>query len=415
MQVADVLGLPSEEQAELYFTLLMKDLGCSSNAARICQLYLADDITFKRDFKRVNGSARQGLDFVLRHTASKTGILGRLKTVAHVLSKSDDIVSELMQTRCDRGAEIARLMRLPEAVAQGIAALDEHWDGKGRPVGLRGHDIPIYARIALMAQVVDVFAAELGLPTAVAELKSRSGTWFDPDLVTVFTDILQRPGFAATLADPGLEAQVFASEPAHQAHAVDEAYLDEISYAFARVIDAKSPFTNGHSERVARYTDMICNALGYSVAHRRWMARTALLHDIGKLGISNSILDKPGKLTDAEFDLIKMHPVMGSAILGRVSIFDAVATVAAAHHERLDGKGYPNGLAAPDLSQDMRILAVADIFDALTADRPYRPAMPLPKAYEIMDEMAGPAIDPVCYAALRDSVQAQREAGQGED
>ncbi len=407
MQVSQALDLTPEERSDLYFTLLLKDLGCSSNAARICQLYLTDDIRFKREFKLVDGSTKQGLEFVLRHTASQSGLLQRLKTVSHVLSRSDDIVHEVMQTRCHRGADIARLMRFSERVAMGIAGLDEHWDGGGRPNGVSGHDIPLFSRIALLAQVTDVFAIELGADAAAAELESRAGRWFDPDLVPVFLEVIRQPGFEAALRAPDLEEAVFASEPAQHTHVVDEAYLDEISYAFARVIDAKSPFTNGHSERVAIYTDMICAELGHDVMHRRWMARAALLHDIGKLGVSNAILDKPGKLTNEEFDRIKLHPVMGQQILSRVSVFHDLAITASAHHERLDGKGYPNGLTADELTRDMRILAVADIFDALTAERPYRPALPLEKTYAIMDDMAGFAIDIDCYAALQNAVAAR--------
>ncbi len=404
MQVAQALDLTPTQLSDLYFTLLLKDLGCSSNAARICALYLTDDIRFKRDFKLVDSSARQGLEFLLNHTASQSGLVQRLRAVSNVLKNSDDIVGEVMQVRCDRGAEIARMMRFSEDVAEAIAGLDEHWDGGGRPAGLRGAEIPLYSRIALLAQVVDVFMAELGVDAAIAELKTRSGHWFDPDLVPVFIELLLRPGFEAEFNDPELEALVFASEPAHTGRVVDEDYLDEIASAFAQVIDAKSPFTHGHSERVAQYTDSICAEMGYSTERRRWMARAALLHDIGKLGISNTILDKPSSLTDTEFDLIKLHPVMSKEILSRVSVFQDMAVTAAAHHERLDGKGYPDGMSAEDLTRDMRILTVADIFDALTADRPYRPAMPLEKALSIMDDMVGCAIDIDCYAALQDAI-----------
>ena len=407
MQVADILGLAAVEKSDLYFTLLLKDLGCSSNAARICQLYLTDDLAFKKDFKLVDGTTRQGFEFVMRNTGTESGLLGRIKTLTHVLKNAGDIAQEVIQTRCDRGAEIARLMRFSETVAQGIAGLDEHWDGGGRPVGAVGNTIPLNARIALMAQVTDVFTMELGAHAAAIELKTRSGKWFDPELVPVFLRVIQRGGFEKSLRDPALESIVFANEPAHHTRIVDDDYLDEISYAFARVIDAKSPFTHGHSERVATYTDMICRQLGYDHAHRRWMARAALLHDIGKLGISNAVLDKPGKLTDDEFRIMKSHPVMGQEILSRVEVFSELNMVAMAHHERLDGKGYPYGKSAPSLTRNMRVLAVADIFDALTADRPYRAALSLEKTYEIMDDMAGSAIDPDCYSALKTSIAAR--------
>ena len=404
MQIAEALDLPAQERADLYFTLLLKDLGCSSNAARICQLYLTDDINFKRNFKLVDGSAKQGLEFLLSHTASQSGLLQRLKTVANVLAHTDDIVGEVMKTRCDRGAEIARMMRFSEDVAAGIASLDEHWDGGGRPGGLSGEAIPLFSRIALLTQVVDVVTTELGANEAIAELTTRAGRWFDPDLVPHFIDLLNRPGFEAELRDPGMEKYVLSSQPGRQNQNVDEEYLDEISVAFAQVIDAKSPFTSGHSERVSQYTDTICAEMGFSIEHRRWMARAALLHDIGKLGISNMILDKPDRLTNEEFDQIKKHPVMSQEILSRVSVFSDMAITVAAHHERLDGKGYPYGLSADELTLDMRILTVADIFDALTAERPYRPALPLEKVYTIMDDMVGCAIDIDCYAALQTAI-----------
>ncbi|KIC19123.1 MULTISPECIES: HD-GYP domain-containing protein [unclassified Leisingera] len=405
MQVAAELGLAPQARSDLYFTLLMKDLGCSSNAARICQLYMADDLSFKRSFKTVSG-VRQGLAFLWRNTAANAAPWTRLKTLKQVLAKNTEIAGELIETRCNRGAAIARQMRFSEDVAEGIACLDEHWDGGGQPLGLKGEAIPLFARIALMAQVADVFATDLGAEAAAEELERRAGSWFDPDLVPVFTAVLRRPRFLPDLQDPGLEAEVFATPQAQHIHAVDEEYLDEIARAFSLVIDAKSPFTHGHSQRVARYTGMICDQLEYTPERRRWMVRGALLHDIGKLGISNTILDKPGKMTDEEFALMKRHPVLGHEVLSRIHAFRELADVSAAHHERLDGKGYPYGLDASRLTQEMRVMAVADIFDALTADRPYRAALPLEKTYAIMDDLAGPGIDPDCYAALQDAVTA---------
>ncbi|MFV1440655.1 MULTISPECIES: HD-GYP domain-containing protein [unclassified Phaeobacter] len=406
MQVADYLDLSQEDRADLYFTLLLKDLGCSSNAARICALYRTDDLTFKRNFKFVDGTTRQKLEFVLRHTGQGDSRLKRLKTVTGVIGRSGSLATELIQTRCDRGAEIARLMRFSEQVAEGIAGLDEHWNGGGHPAGISGDEIPLFSRIALMAQVTDVFTLQMGSKAAATELEERAGSWFDPDLVPVFTRVIRSPGFYDALTSSRLEASVFSDRSARATLTVDETYLDEISYAFSKVIDAKSPFTYGHSERVAHYTDMICEQLGHDLVHRRWMVRAGLLHDLGKLGVSNAILDKPGKLTEEEFACMKLHPVLGHDVLRRISVFEDVAEVAAAHHERLDGKGYPHGLAAADLTTDMRVLTVADIFDALTADRPYRSALPLEKAFEIMDDMQGTAIDPEIYQALKDAIAA---------
>ena len=135
----------------------MKDLGCSSNAERICELYLVNDLTFKQDFKLINGSLPQALRFVMSHTGLKAGLAERFRAIINIFQNGGEISKELIETRCQRGADIARKMRFGEAVATGIHSLDEHWDGSGKPEGLRGQAIPRYSRIALLAQVVDVF------------------------------------------------------------------------------------------------------------------------------------------------------------------------------------------------------------------------------------------------------------------
>src|ERR1700761_307459 len=172
------IGLEESEIWELYYTLLMKDVGCSSNAARICQLYMTDDIAFKRDFMTVNGSLPQVLRFVLSHTGMNAGLAERFRALVHIFQNGGQIAQELMETRCDRGAEIARKMRFSDGVVAAIRSFDEHWDGGGMPDKLRGEAIPIYSRIALIAQIADVFQVSNGIEAAKQEIENRSGTWF---------------------------------------------------------------------------------------------------------------------------------------------------------------------------------------------------------------------------------------------
>jgi len=395
------IGLPEHELRELYYTLLLKDLGCSSNAARICELYLTDDLQFKRDFKLVDGSLPRVLNFVLGHTGLKAGLAERFRGVFRIFRDGDAIAQELIQTRCQRGAQIARRLRFSEAVAEGVHCLDEHWNGKGRPEGRAGAAIPLYARIALLAQVVDVFHAADGADAALEELRSRAGSWFDPVLVKAFERVAESDAFWATLRDPGIDDEVFALEPGQHEVVLDEDYLDEIAEAFGEVVDAKSPYTAGHSSRVALYTDMIAEALEISPERRRWLKRGALLHDVGKLGVSNAVLDKPGKLDGDEWAAVQQHAAYTESILGRIPAFQELARVAAAHHERLDGKGYPRGLMAEDIALETRIITTADIFDAITAERPYREAIPVPRTLEMMAENVGTAIDAQCFDALQ--------------
>lgn len=401
MHIGREAGLPESQLWELYYTLLLKDLGCSSNAARICELYLTDDLSFKGDFKTVGDSLPQVLSFVLRHTGLKAGLAERFRSVLTILRDGRELSRELVATRCQRGAEIARLLRFSDAIAAGIYSLDEHYNGNGKPAGLKDEAIPIYARIALLAQVIDVFHTTGGKQAALKEIQLRSGQWFDPQLVQGFIRAAAADSFWDALASPAIDQSVLALEPPSHEVPLDDDYLDDIAAAFGQVVDSKSPYTSGHSARVALYTDMIAEAMELPPERRRWLKRGALLHDVGKLGVSNSVLDKPGKLDAEEWEAVKRHAGYTETILSRISAFSELARVAGAHHERLDGGGYPRGLMADDISLETRIITTADIFDAITAERPYRGAVPIPKTLEIMGETVGTALDVRCFNALK--------------
>lgn len=400
MHVGRELGLSDDELWGLYYTLLLKDLGCSSNAARICELYLTDDLSFKRDFKLVGDSLPKVLRFVFSHTGIKTPLAERFRSILNIMRNGGEFAQELIQTRCQRGAEIAKLLRFPASVSEGIYSLDEHYNGKGRPQGLAGNRIPLYSRIALLAQVIDVFHTSGGAQAALDEIRLRAGQWFDPQLVQAFSACADAE-FWEVLASSDIDAAVLALEPASHVVTLDDDYLDDIAAAFGQIVDSKSPYTSGHSVRVALYVDLIAEGLGVDAGRRRWLKRGALLHDVGKLGVSNSILDKPGKLDEDEWTAVRAHAAYTESILSRIAAFRELADVSGAHHERLDGNGYPRGLAADQIGLETRIITCADIFDAITAERPYRGATPVEKTLQIMSENVGSAIDADCFQALK--------------
>ncbi|HEV7323076.1 MAG TPA: HD domain-containing phosphohydrolase [Ensifer sp.] len=405
MHLGERLKLSDAERHDLYYTLLLKDLGCSSNAARICKLFATSDHDFKRNAKLIDNSFTEVLGFIAANTAVRSGLAVKLRTVLNLAMSGCKIDRELIETRCERGAEIARRMRFSEPVAEAILDLDEHWDGRGQPLGRKGTEISLLARIALLAQVVDVFNITSGRKAACREIRRRSGKWFDPALAAAFEEIAADPGLWSALEDPKLDERVFALEPAGFSRDVDDDLLDDIADGFAQVIDAKSPFTSGHSKRVALFTDLIATELGLSRARKRWLVRGALLHDIGKLGVSNEVLDKPAKLDPEEWSAMKNHPDLGAAILERIDAFRRLAEIARNHHEKLDGSGYPGGLSGSELDLETRIVTIADIFDALTADRPYRAAMPAAKALAIMAADVGKGLDAACFDALTRALQ----------
>ncbi|TPE47516.1 HD-GYP domain-containing protein [Maribrevibacterium harenarium] len=401
MNIGQRLGLDEKQRYDLFFTLLLKDAGCSSNAARICELYLTDDQEFKKNFKTVGTSLSSVLNFVIRNTGTGTSWLKRISTTIDILKNGGDYAQELIETRCSRGADVARELRFSEDVADGIASLDEHWDGEGRPLQLSGQEIPLYSRIALLAQVVDVFQQEEGFAAALAEVQSRSGTWFDPELVSILTQLMSDPSFVATINSSDIRKQVLTLAPAQTQVLLDDDYFDCIVAAFGKIVDAKSPYTSGHSQRVGVYAGLIAQELGLDENEIKWVERAALLHDVGKLGVSNSILDKPGKLDAVEWQAVQAHASFTETILEQITPLKPLARIAASHHEKLDGTGYPRGLPAEEIPLITRIITTADIFDAISAERPYRGAMPISKTLAIMEENLHTAIDERCFRALQ--------------
>lgn len=394
MRIADELALELDDRSALFYGLLLKDAGCSSNAARIAALFGTSDLTAKSDVKRINHSKlSESLRYVVRNTDG-------VRSLLRVLKSGAGTHGEMTAIRCERGAQIAHMLELPAGASEAIYAVDEHWDGKGHPMGLAGEEIPLLARVLCLSQTVDVFLTHSGLAAALEMATERSGSWFDPALVRTLGSLEHDTAFWESLRGDDVHRRVAELEPQELVAPADEARLDRVAEAFARVIDAKSPFTFRHSERVASIAVAIAGELGCSRDELRDMRRAGLLHDIGKLSVSSLILDKPGALTDEEFAAVRKHPALSGEILRRVGPFAQLADVAAAHHERLDGSGYPAGLRGQELTQPMRILAVADVFEALTADRPYRSAMPAPDALELMRRDAGRMLCADALAAL---------------
>jgi HD-GYP domain-containing protein (c-di-GMP phosphodiesterase class II) len=197
-----------------------------------------------------------------------------------------------------------------------------------------------------------------------------------------------------------LEGAVAAAEPLEHAITADADGMDRIAIAFARVIDAKSAFTFSHSARVAAVSARMASHLDLGEATVSTLRRTAMLHDIGKLAVPNRILDKPGTLSADEWDVVRAHPRYTFEILDRVPGFRDTAFEASLHHERLDGRGYYRGLSRDAVPVGARIMAVADVFDALLADRPYRAGLPLEQVLAILRRDAGSALCADCVCAL---------------
>ncbi len=401
MTIAGRLGLTEDERSALFYALLLKDAGCSSNASRMSALFDADDLEAKRGVKTVDWTNLPRAALYAARTVSPDGSFWRkTERFLNFAIQGQGASRRLIQIRCERGAEITRLMGFPEETARAIRSLDEHWDGAGYPDGLRRDEIPLLARICGLAQTVEVFYTAHGPAEAEEVARIRRGRWFDPHLVNFFLAEARDGMLWESLAKVDLRHEVSRLEPADRVVVATPERLDLVSRAFAEIIDAKSPFTYKHSEGVAEVAVAIGERLGFDADARRDMLHAGLLHDIGKLGVSNRILDKPGRLTEAEFAEIKKHPRLTYDILSRITPFRGIADTAANHHEKLDGSGYHRGLTSDQLDLPSRVLAVADIYDALTQDRPYREALPKEKALKILGAESGEKLCPTSVAAL---------------
>jgi HD-GYP domain-containing protein (c-di-GMP phosphodiesterase class II) len=403
MRVAEELRLSTSSRSDLFYALLLKDAGCTTNSARMAALFGADDHAAKHTSKRIDW-ARPLPAFLWSARTVAPGASLRTR-VAHLLAIKDEgeVTRSLMETRCERGAEIALSIGLSDPTAEAIRTLDEHWDGRGQPRGLAGDEIPLLGRILCLAQTVEIFNSTFGNDGAYEVARRRSGHWFDPALVAALDGFRGDAVFWESLAEPDLARW----EPADRVMTADPGRVDRIASAFAAIVDAKSPWTYSHSERTRAGATSIAEVLGFDAEDVSGLGHAALLHDIGKLSLSNRILDKPARLSSAEFERVKEHPLFTQWVLDRVSCFRDVSAVAVAHHERLDGSGYPRGLVAADLTLPMRVLAVADVHEALTANRPYRPALDSEDALAVMRLDVPGRLDADAFEALETVLERQ--------
>jgi HD-GYP domain-containing protein (c-di-GMP phosphodiesterase class II) len=399
-RIARQLDLPQTSQDSLFYAALLKDAGCSTNSARIHKIFGGDDLLAKRNVKFVDWSNPiKSIGYAISNAAPEAPTLVRLKQLIGMIGPPTQVMDEVTAARCFRGADIAKQLGFGDEASDAIRHLDEHWDGKGSPTHISGEQIPLLSRILCLSQTFELFVTELGIDAGYEMLAQRQGRWFDPRLVTATSAIRDdEPFWKEHAAMVRGEANIQAPE---SAQAATEADVDEVCEAFASIVDAKSSYTAQHSWRVMKYSVALATVGVEAESERLTMLRrAALLHDIGKLGVSNSILDKPGRLTDAELYQVRIHPQYSYEILSCIRGFKRIAEVAANHHERLDGSGYWRGLAADDLDMDMRILAAADVFDALTAKRPYRDAMDPADAIKLMEKDSGVGLDATCVGAL---------------
>jgi HD-GYP domain-containing protein (c-di-GMP phosphodiesterase class II)/DNA-binding CsgD family transcriptional regulator len=391
MRLADRAGLDAADHGVVYYTALLAWVGCHVDAYEQAK-WFGDDLALKADFRTVDfaGPAATAR-FMLEHFGAGLPMVERAKLSVEMMRLGRPRRQAALERHCHAADDLAGRLGLGERVRRSILQTFERWDGKGVPEGAKGDDILATARIVNLADVVEVYQRAGGTSSAIAVARERRGTQFDPALVDVFCSAASE--MFAELDDVTTWDAVIAGEPGLAAW-LSESEFDGALEAIADFVDVKSPYTIGHSRGVAELAAGAACSYGLPADDTALVRRAALVHDLGRLGISNAIWDKPGTLTASEFERVRLHPYLTERILASSQTLAPLGALAVEHHERLDGSGYPRGISAKAITLPSRILAAADAFRTRVEPRPHRPACPVAQAaIHLRDEARAGRLD----------------------
>jgi HD-GYP domain-containing protein (c-di-GMP phosphodiesterase class II)/DNA-binding CsgD family transcriptional regulator len=369
LRLAERLGLDEETRGVVYYVSLIAWVGCHVDAYEQAK-WFGDDLALKADTRRADMASMPAKVVVLSHLGAGRSLLERARLGVKFIG--DGLrPGEAIENHCLATNQLAAALGLAPEVRECLAQTFERWDGKGVPAELRGEEILLAARVVNLADVVAAFHRAGGVDAAVAVARERSGTQFDPALVDVFS--AEAPLLLGGLDDVAAWPAVIDAEPALEIVLSDEK-LDSALEAIADFTDLKSPWTIGHSRGVADLACAAAKIYGLPDDDAKLLRRAGLVHDLGRLGVSNAIWDKRGPLTGPELERVRLHPYLTERMLASSEALAPLGAIAVQHHERLDGSGYPRGLSGDALTPAGRILAAADAYHAMTEPRPHREA-----------------------------------------
>ncbi len=385
------IGLSEPEVADIFWTALLMHVGCTALAHEQAAFFGGDEIAVNAIGSKTDFANPKEMFAFLIELSSGMRPSHRARLFFVGLTRGERLGREVATATCEVAATTALRLGFPAGVQQGLDQLFERWDGKGAPRNLAGEAIAWPARVAQLAAQAIIFDRLAGVEAAVEMARRRAGTALDPHLADAFSrhaDSLLREIHSV---DP--LSTVVESEPAPQRW-IPEAELDEVARAFADVVDLKSTFTLGHSTAVAQLAEAAGRALNLPEPEVVCLRRAGFLHDLGRVGIPNGIWEKPGPLTAAEWEQVRLHPYHSERILLRSPVLSSLAPLVGMHHERLDGSGYYRQATAGSIPMPARVLAAADDFEGLTQSRAHRAALsPSAAADELASEAEAGRLD----------------------
>jgi HD-GYP domain-containing protein (c-di-GMP phosphodiesterase class II) len=390
VRLADRLGLDQDERSVVYYTALLTNVGCHTDAHEQAK-WFGDDIELKAD-KYAHGlhgmrSAVAGM----RRLGAGQPVLQRFRVGLNFALTGHRELDGMIARHSARARSLACEIGLPPEVQDAVGASYEQWDGKGWPGNLSGEAVPIAARVSQLAEFVEVAHRSGGVDAAVALARKLAGSQFDPTVADRFAsgagDILDGLGAANTWDE------VIAAEPLLGRPLRGEEF-DTALGAVADFVDLKSPFTLGHARAVAQLVEVAGAQLGMAREPLATLRRAGLAHGLGRLGVSNAIWDKPGPLGAGEWERVRLQPYLTERMLQQSPALSGIGAVAAQLRERMDGSGYPRGLSGGTITVPARVLAAADVYQAMVEPRPHRPARtPADAAAELRAEVRAGRID----------------------
>jgi HD-GYP domain-containing protein (c-di-GMP phosphodiesterase class II) len=371
LRMADRLGLEEDERSTVYYTALLVNVGCHADAHEQAK-WFGDDIRLK--------SGKYEHDFrSLRAAATTMSLIGSGNPPLHrfrvglefAISGRRDL-DGMIETHSALARGLAERLGLPRAVQEAVGSSYEQWDGKGWPGGLAGDRIPVAARLAQFAEFVEVAHRLGGIHAALALAEKRAGLQFDPSLSEALH--ADPDGILGELDSAHTWSAVIDAEPTLRVTLSGDGF-DQALLAIADFVDLKSPYTLGHARAVADLAAATGTQLGLAEDEVNLLRRAGLVHDLGRLGVSNAIWDKPAALGAGEWERVRLHPYLTERMLHQSAALAPLAAVGVQHRERLDGSGYPKGLSGAAITRPARILGAVDAYQSMREPRPHRPAL----------------------------------------
>ncbi|MDN5797459.1 MAG: HD domain-containing protein [Intrasporangium sp.] len=396
-RLADRLDLGPDQRATVYYVSLVSWIGCHADSHEYAR-YFGDDIDTRAASYQVEWAGLPFLQLLVHRVGRGRPAPQRAWLVGDVLTRGRGDFVAMIRSHCTSAGLLATEVGLPADVTRALSNTFERWDGKGMPDGLRGADIAIEMRVAQLADVAEVWLRTHGVDACLDMVRSRRGRQFDPEVADAF--LAERATWMELLALDDVWRATLEQDPdGDRVLAGDD--LERIVTAVGDFADLKCPFTLGHSRGVAALAGQAAYQSGLGEDAAAQVRRAGHLHDLGRLGVSNAVWEKPGPLSSAEWERVRLHPYFTERILRRVRGLEPEAAIAAAHHERQDRSGYPQGLSGSALGPAQRLLAAADSFHTWLEPRPHRPPHTEAEAVQrLQDEARSGRLDPEAVEAV---------------